>query len=74
MSSVWIISFPFLIFPYSTGVNDTINVVPSLPYDSKFPLFGKTVNSLSDSGEKFAVKGANYFDLLVSLNDTLVVI
>lgn len=49
------ISFPFLIFPYSTGVKLIMNVVPSLPYGSKSPILGITENSASDSGEKAAV-------------------
>lgn len=65
------ISFPLRIFPYSSGVNDITKVVPSLPYDSSIPFLGYTANSLSDSGEKFATKGANYFDLFVNLKDIL---
>jgi hypothetical protein len=71
MSSVWIISLAFRVLPYSIGVNDTMKVVPSLPYDSRVPFLGNTVNSGSDSAVKFAVKSAIYFALLVSLNDTL---
>jgi hypothetical protein len=56
--------------PYSTGLNETIKLVPSLPYDSNVPLFGNTVNSVSESGVKLAVNGANYFDLFVNLKDT----
>lgn len=31
-------SLPFLILPYSTGVKETMKVVPSLPYGSRSPL------------------------------------
>ena len=65
-------SFAFLILPYSIGVKDTMKFVPSLPYDSSVPFFGKTVNSGSDSAVKFAVKSAICFVLFVSLKETLV--
>lgn len=55
ISSVYIINLPFRILPYSTGVKLIINVVPSLPYGSKSPIFGITENSASLSGEKAAV-------------------
>lgn len=68
------INLPYLIFPYSIGVNEIINVVPSLPYYSNLPSFGITVNSASESGVKAAVKGVKLFDLFVNLNVTLVVL
>lgn len=67
-------SLPYLILPYSIGVKDTTKVVPSLPYDSKFPDLGMTVNSASESGVNEAVKGVKLLDLFVNLNVTLVVL
>lgn len=55
ISSVYIINLPLRILPYSTGVKLIINVVPSLPYGSKSPIFGITENSASLSGENAAV-------------------
>ena len=60
--------------PYSTGVKDTMKTVPSLPYDSSYPDFGNTVNSLSDSEENTATNGVKCFELFVSLNETLAVL
>jgi len=68
------INLPYLIFPYSMGVNEIINVVPSLPYDSKLPSLGITVNSASESGVNAAVNGVKLLDLFVSLKVTLVVL
>lgn len=74
ISSVYIINFPFLIFPYSIGVNEIINVVPSVPNFSNSPYFGITVNSGSESGVNYAIKCAYNLLLLVNLNETEVVL
>lgn len=49
------ITFPFLNLPYSIGVKEIINVVPSLPIGSNSPVLGITVNSGSESGVKKAL-------------------
>jgi len=64
------ISFPVLVFPYSIGVKLITNVVPSLPYWSRYPALGITVNSASESGVKLASNGTLYLPLLVSLKET----
>lgn len=74
ISSVCMMSLPCLVLPYSIGVNETTNVVPSRPYDSRLPDFGMTVNSASESVVNEAVNGVKLFDLFVSLNVTLVVL
>lgn len=61
-------SLPFLILPYSTGVNEIIKLVPSLPYGIRSPCFGITENSASESGENDAVNLANDLVLFVNLN------
>ena len=54
-------SFPFNIFPYSIGVKEIMNVVPSVPCLSISPYLGIIVNSGSDSGVNEAVKNAVFF-------------
>ena len=73
-SSVSIISLAILFFPYSIGVKDTMKVFPSFPYPSNSPLFGIIENSGSESGVKYALKGAETLYLFVNLNETLEVL
>ncbi len=54
-SSVYIITFPVFILPYSIGVKEIIKLVPSLPYGSSSPCLGMIVNSGSESGVKNAL-------------------
>ena len=44
ISLVSIINLPLFYFPYSTGVKDTKNDVPLLPYLDKTPYLGSTEN------------------------------
>ncbi len=46
------INFPFLVFPYSTGVKLSMKFFPSLPAGSSSPSCGITENSGSVSGVK----------------------
>ena len=48
------INLAFLLLPYSTGVNDIVNLVPCEPSGSNFPYFGEIANSASDSAVNFA--------------------
>jgi hypothetical protein len=45
ISSVSMINFPYLIYPYSKGVNVIMNYVPSLPFGYNSPYLGVTENS-----------------------------
>lgn len=71
ISSVSITSIPYLIYPYSSGVNLITKRLPSLPFGSNKPYLGLTVNSWSDVGKKYALNAAKDLFLLVNRNATL---
>lgn len=65
------INFASFLFPYSLGLNPTLNSVPFFPNGSNIPLVGSTENSLFDSAVKYALKLTNSSTLFVNLNCTL---